>query len=159
MGLFSPRRVVGIAADALEFAREAARDSHPDEYMGFLRGERAADVGVDADGYVVTDVLVIPGTETGPTSASVRSHMVPNDFRAVGSIHSHPNGVLRPSDEDLATFGKGVVHIIMGAPYEPGDWRAFDREGEPRELDVLDVTLEDPESFFDFTQADIDEEL
>jgi proteasome lid subunit RPN8/RPN11 len=159
MGLFSPRRVVGIAADALEFAREAARDTHPDEYMGLLRGERAGDFGLEEEGYVVTDVLVIPGTESSPTSATLKSHMVPNDFRAVGSIHSHPNGVLRPSDEDLATFGKGVVHIILGAPYGHGDWRAFDREGQPRSLDVLDVDLQDPEEFFDFTQADIDEEL
>jgi proteasome lid subunit RPN8/RPN11 len=159
MGLFSRRRVVGIAADAMEFAREAASDTHPDEYMGLLRGERARDFGLEEDGYVVTDVLVIPGTESSPTSATLKSHMVPNDFRAVGSIHSHPNGVLRPSDEDLATFGKGVVHVILGAPYGHGDWRAFDREGQPRSLEVLDVDLEDPEAFFDFTQADIDEEL
>jgi proteasome lid subunit RPN8/RPN11 len=67
--------------------------------------------------------------------------------------------VLRPSDADLATFGKGSVHIIIGAPYGPDDWRAFDREGDPRELAVLDVDLPDPESLFDFTQDDIDDEL
>ncbi|MFB6219464.1 MAG: Mov34/MPN/PAD-1 family protein [Halobacteriaceae archaeon] len=159
MGLFGPRRVVGIAADALAFAREAARDSHPDEYMGLLRGEPAGEFGLDEDGYLVTDILVIPGTETGPTSASVQDSLIPNDFRSVGSIHSHPNGVLRPSDEDLATFGRGVVHVILGAPYGPDDWRAFDREGEVRELAVRDVDLDEPEAFFDFTQADIDEEL
>jgi proteasome lid subunit RPN8/RPN11 len=159
MPLFGSRRVVGIAADALEFAREAARDSHPDEYMGLLRGERADRLGVDGDGHVVTDVLVIPATKTSPTSATLQTNLVPNDGRTLGSIHSHPNGVLRPSDEDLQTFGRGVVHVILGAPYGPDDWRAFDREGEPRELSVLDVDLEDPEEFFDFTQDDIDEEL
>jgi len=159
MGLFGPRRVVGIAADTLAFAREAAADTHPDEYMGLLRGEPAEEFGIAEDGYLVTDVLVIPGTESGPTSASVKQTLVPNDFRSVGSIHSHPNGVLRPSDEDLATFGRGVVHIILGAPYGPDDWRAFDRDGERRRLDVIDVDLDDPEEFFDFTQADIDDEL
>jgi proteasome lid subunit RPN8/RPN11 len=158
MGLFGSRAVVGIAREALEFAREAATDAHPDEYMGLLRGQRARDVGVDRDGRVVTDVLVIPGTESNSVSATVKTSMIPNDFSAMGSIHSHPNGVLRPSDADIETFGKGPVHIILGAPYGPEDWRAFDREGQPRDLDVVDAELQDPESFFDFTQADLDAE-
>jgi hypothetical protein len=67
--------------------------------------------------------------------------------------------VLQPSDADLATFGKGTVHIIIGAPYGPDDWEAFDQEGEVRDLAVLDVDLDREERFFDFTQADIDAEL
>lgn len=156
--LFRSQGVVGIAADTLQFAREAAEDTHPDEYMGMLRGQDARSLGLDRDGTVVTDVLVIPGTESNPVSATVRSDMIPNDLRAAGSLHSHPNGVLRPSDADLATFGRGEVHIILGAPYGPDDWRAFDREGNHRNLPVLDVELPE-EEFFDFTQADIDREL
>jgi proteasome lid subunit RPN8/RPN11 len=151
--------VEGIAAETLEFALEAARDAHPNEFMGFLRGEDAADLGLDRDGVVVTDVLVIPGTETNPVSARVKEYMRPNDRNAVGSVHSHPNGVLQPSDADLATFGSGDVHVIIGAPYDRDTWKAFDREGQPRDLPVLDVDLPDPESFFDFTQEDIDREL
>ncbi|MBC9985791.1 proteasome protein [Haloferax sp. AS1] len=159
MRLFRSREVVGIAADALNFALEASAETHPNEYMGLLRGEEARRVGVDRDGYVVTDVLIIPGTVSDPYSATVRNDLVPNDFRAVGSIHSHPNGVLRPSDADLDTFGSGRVHIIIGSPYGPDDWEAFDQSGEVRDLDVLDADLPDPESFFDFTQDDIDAEL
>ena len=158
MGLSRSGDVVGIADDALTFALEASRESHPDEYMGLLRGEPAREFDVDHDGLLVTDVLIIPGTESNPVSATVKTSMVPNDFSSVGSIHSHPNGVLRPSDADLQTFGRGDVHIIVGAPYGKEDWQAFDNEGEPIELDVLDV--EPPEEeFFDFTQADIDAEL
>ncbi|MCT9096378.1 Mov34/MPN/PAD-1 family protein [Haloarchaeobius sp. HME9146] len=163
MGLFDRffkrKAVVGIARDTIEFALEAAEDTHPNEYMGMLRGTDATSLGLDRDGYVVTDVLVIPGTTSNPVSATLDSNMIPNDMRALGSIHSHPNGVLRPSDADIATFGQGTAHIIMGAPYRSGDWRAFDQQGEPRDLPVLDVDLPDPESFFDFTQADIDAEL
>jgi len=153
--LFGPRRVRGIAADTIEFALEAAADTHPNEYMGMLRGEPASNFDIEGGGYVITDVLVIPATESSPTSATVKSNLIPNDNRNLGSIHSHPNGVLRPSDEDLQTFGSGVVHVIMGAPYERGDWRAFDREGDPTDLDVLDVDLDDPGEFFDFTEADL----
>jgi len=161
MRLGSRPPVLGIAEETLTFVRESATDAHPNEYLGVLQTTPASELeGMgDRDGVVVTDVLVIPGTETGPTSATMRRHLVPNDRRTVGSVHSHPNGVLRPSDEDRSTFGAGVVHIILGAPYGPDDWRAFDSEGERRSLSVLDVALPDPESFFDFTQEDIDREL
>ena len=158
MGLFRSSEVVGIAEAALEFALEASEDAHPDEYMGLLRGEDARKFDLGHEGTVLTDVLVIPGTETNPVSATVKTNMVPNDLRAAGSIHSHPNGVLRPSAEDLQTFGRNEVHIIVGAPYGRDDWQAFDREGEPIDLDVLDVEMPEDE-FFDFTQEDIDEEL
>lgn len=159
MGLFRSGDVIGIAEDALTFALEASRETHPNEYMGLMRGEPAEEVGVRGDGLVVTDVLVIPGTESNPVSATVRTSMIPNDFSAVGSVHSHPNGVLEPSQADLATFGKGQVHIIIGYPYERNDWVALDREGKRRDLPVVDADLAEAEEFFDFDQADIDEEL
>lgn len=161
MRLGSRPPVLGIAAETLTFAREAAKDAHPNEYLGILQTTSASDLeGVTArDGVVISDVLVIPGTKSGPSSVSMRRNLVPNDNRTVGSVHSHPNGVLRPSDEDRSTFGAGVVHLILGAPYGPEDWRAFDSEGERRSLSVLEVDLPDPESFFDFTQEDIDREL
>jgi len=158
MGLFRSSEILGIAEPALEFARAASEEAHPNEYMGLLRGEKASKVGLDRTGTVITDVLVIPGTETNPVSATVKTSMVPNDLRAAGSVHSHPNGVLRPSDADLATFGRNDVHIIVGAPYGPDDWQAFDRDGEPMDLPVLDVDLPE-EEFFDFTQADLDREF
>ena len=158
MRLFRNSEVIGIAESALTFALEASRDSHPNEYMGLLRGEDARKLGLEQRGTVLTDVLVIPGTESNSVSATVKTSMIPNDVRAAGSIHSHPNGVLRPSDADLATFGKGQVHIIVGAPYERHDWQAFDQEGQPMNLPVLDIDLPE-ESFFDFTQEDIDREM
>jgi proteasome lid subunit RPN8/RPN11 len=167
MGLFRSREVIGIADDALSFVLEASAETHPNEYMGFLRAKRVDRLDPDAEhlpdargsDLVVVDVLVIPGTTSNPVSATVRENLVPNDGSVVGSVHSHPNGVLRPSDADLATFGNGSVHIIVGAPYGRDDWRTFDREGDPRDLPVVDVALPDPEEFFDFTQADIDAEL
>ena len=158
MRLFRSDELLGIARETLEFVLEASEETHPNEYMGFLRADDARKLDLDRDGQVITDVLVIPGTESSPTSATVRTNMKPNDMRAVGSVHSHPNGALRPSDADLATFGQGKVHIIAGAPYGWGDWKAFDNEGNQTTLEVLDVEVPD-EHFFDFTQADIDREL
>ncbi|ERG96587.1 MAG: putative metal-dependent protease of the PAD1/JAB1 superfamily [Haloquadratum walsbyi J07HQW2] len=156
MRLFRSSAVLGIASDALEFARKASEETHPDEYMGLLRGEDARRVGLDRSGTVITEVLIVPGTQSTPTSATVDSNMIPNDRHAVGSIHSHPNGVLKPSDTDRNTFGKGRVHIIMGHPYGVNDWAAFDQQGSRRSLEILDVDLPDPEDFFDFDETDLD---
>jgi proteasome lid subunit RPN8/RPN11 len=158
MRLFRSSELLGIARETMEFVLEACEETHPNEYMGFLRAEDARKLGLDRSGQVITDVLVIPGTQSNPVSATVRSEMKPNDLRSVGSVHSHPNGVLHPSDADLATFGQGEVHVIVGAPYGWGDWRAFDNDGDPTHLDVIDVDLPD-DQFFDFTQQDIDAEL
>ena len=151
--------VIGIAAETMATVREAAADAHPNEHMAFFDGTPAAELGLDREGIVVTDLLVMPGTTSSPVQASVREDLVPAGGRAIGSVHSHPNGVLRPSDADLATFGAGKVHVIVGHPYGPTDWRAFDTEGNPRSLEVIDVELPDPEEFFHFDQADIDAEL
>jgi len=158
MGLFRSSELLGIAAETLEFVLRASEDTHPNEYMGFLRADDASSLGLDRDGQVITDVLVIPGTVSNPTSATVKTNMRPNNVQSVGSVHSHPNGVLRPSDADLGTFGQGDVHIIVGAPYGWNDWQAFDNAGDPVELDVLDVDVPD-EEFFDATRSEVDDEL
>ncbi|MEY7848292.1 Mov34/MPN/PAD-1 family protein [Natrarchaeobius sp. A-rgal3] len=157
--LFRSNEILGIAEETLEFAIESSEATHPAEYMGFLRGTEASRLGLDRDGLIITDILVVPGTESNSVSATVKTSQIPNDVKALGSIHSHPNGVIRPSDADLETFGRGSVHIIVGAPYRRTDWKAFDSQGRPTNLNVLDVDLPDNEEFFDFTQADIDEEL
>jgi len=154
--LFRSSEVLGIAEETLEFVLESSEETHPNEYMGLLRATEARDLDLQRDGLVITDVLVIPGTESNPVSATVKTNMIPNDRTAVGSVHSHPNGVLRPSAEDLQTFTRGDVHVIVGAPYRRGDWEAFDETGQPRSLDVIDVPLPDPEEFFHFDQADLD---
>ena len=156
MRLFRSGEILGIAEETLQFVVETSAESHPNEFMGLLRGEDARELGLARDGTVITDVLVIPGTRSNEESATVRRDLVPTDTRSLGSVHSHPNGVLRPSDADRAAFGSGKVHIIVGAPYGMDDWRTFDRDGEPIDLDVIDVTLPDAESFFDFTEADLD---
>lgn len=158
MGLFRSSEIIGIAESALEFARAASEEAHPNEYLGMLRGEEAANVGLDREGLVLSEVLLMPGTETNPVSAEFRPIHTPNDLSAAGSIHSHPNGVLRPSPADLQTFNTNDIHIIVGAPYGPDDWQAFDRDGEPIDLPVVEI--EPPEEdFFDFTQEDIDRQL
>lgn len=157
--LFRSREIQGIAKETLRFIREACRETHPDEYMGLLRATDAQRLGLAESGQIITDVLVIPGTKSSSVKATMKSNMVPNDHTAVGSVHSHPNGVLRPSDEDRRSFTRGSVHIIVGAPYDRESWQAFDRDGSRRALRVIDVDLPDPATELGFDPEALAEEL
>lgn len=146
--LFRSSGVLGIAGDTLEFVFEACRDTHPDEFMGVLRGTDASRLGLDEKGSVITDVLVIPGTKSGNAMAQLREEMIPINSGGVGTVHSHPSGSARPSQEDLSTFrSKGKRHIIVAHPYGMDSWRCYDRDGSEVDLEVLDVEFEDDEFF------------
>lgn len=155
MRLFRSSSISGIAEETLEFIIQASRDTHPNEFFGLLRATDARDLGLTTKGSIITDVLVIPGTKSSELAAVFRSEMVPMNSGDVGTVHSHPSGNLTPSDEDLNTFSKrGKCHIIIGHPYDEGSWRCYDRKGEERNLDVVDVELKD-DDFFDFTEEDL----
>jgi proteasome lid subunit RPN8/RPN11 len=127
------RKVRGIARDTLEFILEASRDSLPEEFAGLLQAE---------DG-VITEVMILPGTESSRMSAFVRLYMLPN-MKIAGSVHSHPSGSIRPSQEDLAFFSRtGDYHIIAGLPFNEKSWACYDASGERRDLPVLDVEFKD----------------
>jgi proteasome lid subunit RPN8/RPN11 len=64
--------------------------------------------------------------------------MMPLDTHLAGSAHSHPNGVLCPSDADIRFFPRtGRFHLIIGYPYRETDWQCFTADGRPCEMEVL----------------------
>ena len=128
-------QIKGIASDTLSFILEASKSMAPDEFAGLLQ---------EKDG-IITEVLILPGTESSDTSAVLRLYMMPN-VKAAGSVHSHPGQNRKPSQADLHLFSKtGNCHIIVGRPYDKNSWTCYDREGKVRELQVLDVEFEDYE--------------
>ncbi|MDY6779351.1 MAG: Mov34/MPN/PAD-1 family protein [Halobacteria archaeon] len=144
MRLFRSSEILGIATDTLDFVLEACANTHPNEFMGLLRATDASKLDLGRKGSVITEVLVIPGTKSGHSMATLREDMVPVGSGSVGTVHSHPSGSTRPSGEDLSTFGrKGKRHIIVGHPYTEGSWTCYNGDGDVVELDVLDVALDD----------------
>ncbi len=110
----------------------------PNEFAGLLQ----------ADKEIITEVLVIPGTEASRMSALIRLYMLPN-ISVVGSIHSHPSANIMPSQQDLIFFARtGDYNIIVGPPFTERSWACYNVLGERRSLPVLDVDFED-ESFDD----------
>lgn len=127
------KKVLGIARDTLRFILEASRSTAPSEFAGLLQ----------TDDEIITEVLILPGTESSRMSALVRLYMLPN-MQVAGSVHSHPSGVLRPSEPDILFFSRtGDYHIIVGPPFDENSWVCFNAAGERRELQILDVEFDD----------------
>lgn len=133
------REIVGITQNALDMAMEASKDSYPDEFIGVLQAEPAQKVGVEQDGIVITELALIPGSFSNEVSATLQSHNIPTSRDYVGTVHSHPSGATRPSDQDRSMFQKGRIHLILGHPYEGDNWKAYRPNGEQRRLPVVEA--------------------
>ena len=124
-----PRRPWAIKAKVLKLILEASRETYPNEFSAALRAE---------DG-VIIEVVMLPGTLQGEAAAILQLHMLPANYGAVGTVHSHPSGVVEPSDADLRLFdGFGLVHLIIGEPFDEDSWGAFDPFGNPIRIEVID---------------------
>ena len=126
-----PKKVYAIARKTLrmilEASKETDRPNDPREFFAVLRAEEG----------IITELLFVP-TVLGNVHAIPKLHMLPIDFSVVGTVHSHPSGVYRPSAADVNLFGHfGRVHIIVGRPYTETTWAAYDHNGNARPLEVV----------------------
>ncbi|MFP3871722.1 MAG: Mov34/MPN/PAD-1 family protein [Candidatus Aenigmatarchaeota archaeon] len=129
MGLFGHKKIEGITERVLKLFSESAKDAHPEEFAAGLR---------EIDG-VISELIMVPGTVSGPGSAILKLHHLPVDFSIVGVIHSHPSPNFNPSQEDMITFGKyGRLHIIMAYPYDLDSWQAYDSTGKEMDLELIE---------------------
>jgi proteasome lid subunit RPN8/RPN11 len=122
-----PRRVTKVRKELLDLCFAASKDTHPHEFAA----------GLHADGDTLTELVIVP-TQSGPTSAHMSLWTLPIDRKTVGTVHSHPGSIPKPSDADRQLFRHfGHTHIIVAEPYRMGTWRAYDHDGQPIELQVV----------------------
>jgi proteasome lid subunit RPN8/RPN11 len=137
------KKIKGVARDALNFMLEVSASSHPKEFAGIL---------CETD-QIITDVDV-PITKSSNVSAVMNLFMLPVSTHIVGSVHSHPSGNLHTSDADIHMFMQnGDYHIIVGYPYSATSWVCYDRIGNLRKLEVIDVEIEDSPVYRDIKEA------
>ncbi len=118
-----------ITRRALDSALASASSAYPNEFGGVLRADPPG---------VISELLLIPGTTAGQRHANFHLYMLPADLSVVGTVHSHPSGALRPSEADLRLFRNwGRRHLILGAPFGSGAWRAYDGNGAETTLKVV----------------------
>ncbi|WNY27109.1 Mov34/MPN/PAD-1 family protein [Methanolapillus ohkumae] len=121
-----------IASETLDFILASCKASHPHEFGALL----------EADGDVITNIIYLPGTTATDESVSLNTWMLPN-MKHAGSIHSHPNGAIYPSEEDLIFFQAGDINLIVGHPYNRTSWKAFDRSGNKVSIEIVDYDFQD----------------
>ncbi|MCI4372685.1 MAG: Mov34/MPN/PAD-1 family protein [Thermoplasmata archaeon] len=118
-----------ITRRALDSALASARSAYPNEFGGVLRADPPG---------VIAELMLVPGGTAGRRHANFHLYMLPADLSVVGTVHSHPSGALHPSEADLRLFRNwGRRHLILGSPFSPGSWRAYDGNGAPMSLRVV----------------------
>jgi proteasome lid subunit RPN8/RPN11 len=120
-----------ITRRALDSALASARSAYPNEFGGVLRADPPG---------VISELLLLPGTTAGRRHANFQLWMLHADLSVSGTVHSHPSGALHPSDADLRLFRSwGRRHLILGAPFGRGAWRAYDGNGRETHLRVVET--------------------
>ncbi len=128
MSLFGKTEIKGITERVLKMISESAKDAHPNEFAAGLR---------EIDG-VLSELILVPGTVSGPRNALLRLNTLPVDYSIVGVVHTHPSRNPSPSKEDLTMFSRyGRIHIIMAYPYDLDSWQAYDSTGKEIDLEII----------------------
>ena len=110
---------------------EYASACHPKEGILLLRGE------INKKKITVEEVEIPPFSIRGLGFSGFPAYMLPIDFSIVGTAHSHPSGVLRPSPTDMNKF-YGRIMIIAAYPYRTErDIAVFDGEGNPMKYEII----------------------
>ncbi len=112
-----------IDQNVFKAMQEFAKNNHPNEIIVLLRGSQREMI------FIVTDFLLPPFGSGGKGFASFPSHMLPIDFTIMGTAHSHPSGVLKPSTGDFHNF-YGRIMMIIGPPYDKPRAAAYYKSGE-----------------------------
>ncbi len=122
-------RVKKIRRSCLALGNEAARHSYPQEFACLMRVE----------GDTITELVLLPGTIQGDEHAIIGLWNQPVDREVRGSLHSHPDDHPYPSDADFELFSAhGEIHLILSEPYDESSWRAYNHDGRPVTLEIVD---------------------
>jgi proteasome lid subunit RPN8/RPN11 len=121
-----------ITRKCLTMIFESSKSNYPQEFGALLRADRV-------DKKTIIEVILLPGTISGDSHAIFRLHMLPIDYSVVGTVHSHPSSIARPSDADLDLFSHfGRIHIIVGvSPFGDVTWKAYDYMGHMVSMEII----------------------
>jgi len=122
--------VVFIEREMLIYILKSARAMHPRETILLLRGKTRENQTT------VTDLIVPPLATHGKGFSGFQLHRLPMDFSLIGTVHSHPSGVAKPSLADLQrSFGR--IIMIVAFPYNTEENVAvYNHSGEQITLEI-----------------------
>jgi len=119
-----------VGEELLHAVFEGARRLYPKEIILLLRGRKKKNL------VEISEVVVPPLATYGSGFANIPLHMLPMDFSVIGTVHSHPSGILTPSDADLNHIF-GIVLMIVGFPFmDERNVAVYNRSGERLMLQI-----------------------
>jgi proteasome lid subunit RPN8/RPN11 len=122
-----------IKRECLDLILECAKSNYPNEFGGLLRVDT-----LSKSKNIIIEIVVLPGTISGDAHAIFKLHMMPIDFSIVGTVHSHPSSIARPSKADLSFFNMyGKIHIIAASPFTYISWKAYDYSGREIKISLV----------------------
>jgi len=118
------REIIQIKYSIFNSILESARAAYPREAILLLRGKAGK------EGIEITDLVIPPLATHGRGFSSFPAYMLPIDFSLIGTVHSHPSGVAKPSVADLNhSFGR--IIMIVAYPFVGKENVAvYDHSGE-----------------------------
>jgi proteasome lid subunit RPN8/RPN11 len=121
-----------ITRKCLTMIFESSKSNYPQEFGALLRVDRVEKT-------TIIEVILLPGTISGDSHAIFHLHMLPVDYSVVGTVHSHPSSIARPSEADLDLFSHfGRIHIIVGvSPFGDVTWKAYDYSGRMVSMEIV----------------------
>jgi proteasome lid subunit RPN8/RPN11 len=121
---------VFIKREILDHIFQNAAAAHPREMILLLRGK------ISKNQATITDLLIPPLATHGRGFSGFQRYMLPMDFSIIGTVHSHPSGVTKPSLADLHhSFGRIIT--IVGFPYkDETNVAVFDHSSEKLTLKI-----------------------
>jgi len=126
------KKALFISRSVINSILSYAKACYPREGILLLRGK------MDKEKIAVNEVEVPPLAVHGCGFSNFPTYMLPIDFSIIGTAHSHPNGVLRPSTGDLNNF-YGRIMLITAFPYETErDIVIFDSEGKMIKYEITE---------------------
>ena len=116
-------KAVLIKQEVINSILTYAKICYPKESILLLKGRK------DKNRIIIDETLIPPLSTHGNSFSSFPLNMLPIDFSIMGTAHSHPSGILKPSTEDLNQF-YGQISVITAFPYNSErDLAIFTKDG------------------------------
>jgi proteasome lid subunit RPN8/RPN11 len=123
---------VSLARSVIDSVLDYSKGAYPKEAILLLTGKNSQ------DRIVIDGIEVPPLAVHGAGFSNFPTHMLPMDFSIMGTAHSHPSGVLKPSVPDMNNF-YGRLMIITAYPYETmSSLAVFDSRGNVVKYEVFE---------------------
>src|SRR3989338_7549332 len=139
-----------IRKTALLSALHGAKETHPDEFICLLRGEKitggAKVAGKDGKSekreegdWLISEVIIPPFASYELNASSFSPWFIPANSKELATFHSHPSpNTAYPSRQDLKMFSNSTFNFIACFPYGVASMNAFDSKGKRIAFEIVD---------------------